>query len=194
VFGVEGLVDRVLWRLQTGMPGKLQELRGRYGVLDGSLEDITTWLTHEPDDVAIDKPPMVIVVEQESDVTDGPLRLTADGGGGAAWMFRYRLTVFAYARGSTFDTTALNRRRYGLAVRELLLQMPGLGAPDPGTMVLDPGNIMEAYSEVARDGRTRQVLAATSIAVRYDCQEYLGPLLPGAGTAEAIPPVVAVAP
>lgn len=181
--GVEAVVDRVMWRLQDAIPGKLAELRTRYSVLDGSLEDITNWLTHEPDDIAIDRPPMIVVVEQDSDTVDGPVRVSADGGSGTTFKWRYQLVVFAWARGETFDATSQVRRRYGLAVRECLLQMPGLGATDPGTIVLDPSSIQESFSAVARDGQTREIIAATSLALTYYCEETLGPRIPATGVA-----------
>jgi hypothetical protein len=186
VEGVEELVNRVVWRLQTALPPKLSELRTRYGIQDRSLEDITSWLTHEPDDIAVDRPPMIVVVEQDSDALDGPVRLTDDGRGGSTFRWRYQLLVIVWARGDTFDSTALARRRYGLAAREVLLQMPGLGVDDPGTIVIDPNTVVESYSEVARDGQTREIIAATSIAVTYITQEYLGPRLPALGVSTTI--------
>lgn len=186
--GVEGVVGAVLTRLQDGMPGKLADLRDRYGVADNSLEDITRWLDHEPDDIAIDKPPMVVVTELTSDTVDGPMRVTGDGGGGSVYVLRYRVTVFAWARGRTYDTTTRNRRRYALAVRELLLQAPGLGpTQDPGAIRLRPESLVETYSEVARDGQTREIIAGTALAVAYDSEEYLEALLPPLGVMESVP-------
>ena len=190
--GVESVVTAVLGRLQTAMPGKLAELRTRYAVTDGSLEEITTFMTHEPDDVGVDRPPMCVITEQESDTVDGPLKLTGDGHGGSTFKWRYRLGVFAWARGSTFEQTATARQRYGLAVREILLQQPGLGHPDPGSCVLDPASIVETYSSIARDGTSREVIAATALVLAYETQELLGPLLPPTGIVQVTVPAVGV--
>lgn len=176
--GVEGVVDAVLARLQTAMPGKLAEIRTRYGIVDGSLEDITRWLDHEPDDIAVDNPPLVVVTEQGTDAVDGPVRSGNDGKGGATYLYRYQLAVFSWARGRTYATTTLARRRYALAVREVLLQQPGLGPDgDPGAIRLRPDSIVETYSEVARDGQTREIVAGSSLTVLYDSEEFLAPRL-----------------
>lgn len=192
--GIEGVTTKVLARLQEAMPAKLAELRIRYGVDDGSLEDITTWLTHEPDDIGVDTPPMVVVTEQESDIVSGPERIRDDGAGGATYRFRYRIGVFAWARGDTFDSTARARARYGLAVREILLQKIGLGDPDPGTCVLDPAWIVETYSSIGRDGISREVIAATALVLKYETQEWLAPRTAPLGVAGSIPPDVGIGP
>jgi len=187
VDGVEGVVAKLNARLQAAMPGKLAELRVRYGVVDGSLEDITRYLTHEPDDVGIDKPPMIVIMEQESDIMEGPARQAMDGAGGSVYRWRYTLGIFAWARGEDYDSTATARKRYGLAVREILLERPGLGDPDPGTCVLDPKWIRETYSSLARDGVSREVIAGTGLTVKYETQEALPSPLPSLGTVVTAP-------
>lgn len=173
--GPEGAVTAIVGVLRTGLPGKLAEFRTRYGVTDGSLEDVTRFLTHEPVDIAVDRPPMVVVAEQESDTVDGPLKIATDGSGGAVYLYRYRVAVYAWARGTSFDTTTLARQRYGLAVREVLLGKPGLGNPDPGTLVLDPATIIETYSGAVVSEGSREVIAATALVCEYLAQEYLAP-------------------
>lgn len=187
---MEQVVNRLLWRVQTSLPVKLAELRTRYGVVDNSLPDIAHWLTYEPDDIAVDRPPMIVIVEQESDTLNGPVRMSSDFVAGSTFEWRYHLVVFAWAVGDTFEATATARRRYGLAVRECLLQMPGLGDPDPGSMTIDPLQMTETYSAVARDGQSREIIAATGISVQYRTQEYLGPRLAPLGDVGSVVPTV----
>lgn len=93
MIGPEGLVTAVDGLLRARLPGKLAEFRGLYGVGERDLEDVQRFLTHEPDDIAIDRPPMIVTVEQESDITDGPMLLGSDGGGGATYEFHYWVSV-----------------------------------------------------------------------------------------------------
>jgi hypothetical protein len=192
VDGVEGVMSWVELLLRGRVPAKLAELRTRYDIVDGSLEDITRYLTHEPDDVAIDQPPLVVIAEQQSDSITGPVRAINDGAGGATYRWRYSLLIMVWARGTTFAQTSQVRRRYGLAVREVLLQTPGINAADPDECVLIPELMAETYSDVSRDGAARQVIAATAITVVYEAQEHLGALLPPLGVAAVPPAVIAV--
>lgn len=176
--GPEGAVTRVCANLRAELPRKLAELRTRYGVVDGSLPDIDRYLTHEPLDISIDRPPMIVVVEQESDTLDGPVKLTTDGGGGSLYEFRYRIVVYAWSTGTDAAVTTTARQRYGLAVREVMLQRLGLGVPDPGTLVLDPVTIGESYSGVETT-TAREIIAATAITCEYRAQEFLEPYRPG---------------
>lgn len=179
MFGPEGVVAAIVGCLRRDLPGKLAEMRVRYGVADDSLADIDRYLVTEPENVAVDRPPMIVVAEQGSDTLDGPRRVATDGSGGSIYEWRYRITIFAWATGQTFESTARTRQRYGLAVREVLLSRPGLGDPDVGTCVLDPLRIEETYSDVARDGQSREVLAATAVLVEYRTQESLSARVPG---------------
>jgi hypothetical protein len=177
--GPEGCVTRIEALLRERLPAKLAELRVRYGVVDNSLEDVTRFLTTEPPDIAIDRPPMIVIVEQESDSLQGPVKAMTDGYGGSLYAFRYRVGIFAWARGTTYATTARARQRYGLAVREVLLQTPGIGDPEPGHLVIDPLTIVETYSGVATSQASREIIAATALVVEYISQEHLLPKLPG---------------
>jgi len=178
MLGPEAVVEAIVLMLQRDLPRKLVKFRNRYGIVDGSLPDIDRFLRTEPQDVAIDKPPLIVVVEQESDSLEGPRRNTDDGKGGTTWKYRYTLTVIIYASGVSYEDTALRRKRYGLAVRECLLQRPGLGDPDPGEIVLVPEEIRETYSSVARDGDSAMIIAATAILIQYETQEWLQAYLP----------------
>lgn len=190
--GPELVVTQVLGVLRTHLPGKLEDFRVRYSIVDGSLDDIRLFLAQEPMDIAVDKPPMIVVTEQESDTVAGPVRLSADGGGGATYRFRYMLLVTVWASGRTFASTATARQRYGLAVREVLLQHLGIGPDDPGTIVLDPTVIAETYSAVGQDAQTSEIIAATATLLAYETQEYLGPVV--APVVQTAPPATTVTP
>lgn len=183
MIGVEGVAGAVEQLLRANLNPKLAELRERYGVYDPSLEDIERYLTQEPENLAVDKPPMIVIAEQQTDTLQGPVRIAGDGSGGSVYRYRYTMAIFAWARGTTFATTNTARRRYGLAVREVLLQRPGIGPEDPGEIVIDPASIEETYSQIDRDERTREIIGATAISVDYMTQEYLSPALPPVGVA-----------
>lgn len=177
MLGAEGVITAVLGYLQAAMPAKLAELRTRYGATELQLPEIPRWIDYEPDDLAVDKPPVVAVLEQQSDTLAGPTRNLDDGSGGSTYRYRYAVTVIVYVRGRNRAETAALRRRYGLGLRELLLQRPGLGDPDPGWVVLVPETIVEAYSPL--DTAQQEVFGATGIDLHYETQEWLAPLRPG---------------
>lgn len=194
MFGPEGVILAVSSCLKQNMPGKLAEFRTRYNVLDGSLPDVVRYLTTEPPDIALDRPPMIVVVEQDSDNINGAVKRSADGAGGSVYEFRYTLGIFVWARGNTFETTGLARQRYGLAVREVLLQTRGVGGGgDPGSIVIDPLTMTETYSGVAAGGPSREIIAGTAITVQYRAQEWLGPVLLGVPVTGVVP-VIGVEP
>lgn len=163
--GLEGAELLVSDYLQTNMPAKLAELRIRHGLDPAEaatiLPDVAKW-TEGPRPsrvLAIDDYPFVTTIGQDT-VAAGELERGADRGDNVTadlYRFRYRIRVFAWVRGETWEGTHLRRHRLVLAIRELLLEAIGL---DVDYAAVDPQTIRESYSDVVPDEDLRTLAAA----------------------------------
>lgn len=159
--GLEGAEDLVQTFLEARMPAKLVQLRARLGLAEGVLPDVAKWETGPipRETLAIDDYPFVTVIGQEQTAA-GELERGADQGDGTTadtYRMRYRLRVFLWARGDTFQLTGDRRNRLTLAATELLLENIALGVD---YAAVDPLSLRASYSDVVPDDELRTIAAA----------------------------------
>lgn len=152
----------LLDHLRDHLPGKLAELRIRYGVDDDPLSavevdsvtpflpDVREWLTGDPRAVAVGDYPAVAVSGLDSAIR--PVELDE-------YRVTYRLRAFGYVRGQAYDLVHAQRNRLMLGIRELTLATPGLLALG-GRASLVRERMTESYSDVVPDGAGRSLAAA----------------------------------
>lgn len=194
MLGPEGVVELVAARLNAALPGKLGEFRTRYGTpVDPptnppSVTPLPDWylmqangdpprvFPSEPNDmpVAAASFPLLFITELRTDqVTSQRTDVF-----GRWFTVPYPLMLSLYARGTSFDETRTLLRRFVLAVREVLLQLPMLTAADAEQSVtLDVGSWNEQYgSPTPADGGG--IVMGCSFTGVWVAQEYSGPAAP----------------
>lgn len=147
--GPDDAARLVAGRLERRVPLKLIELEGRLGLPPATIDRPRLYAAEERPQIELDLWPAIIVVPREAD-----LILTDRVSGSETYDVNYRLRVYAFARGETFEETSTARHRLALAVREVILERPSLG--DAGARV-DVSGYRESYSDVDiedRDGRS----------------------------------------
>lgn len=156
--GVEDAARLVADRLADRLPGKVDEMRARYGATVDVLPDVVTVDAFDRQRLPVEAWPAVLVVGQE---TRGmaPARVT---GAGETFEVRYALRVYVWARAGDEAATDTARKRYALAVRELLIggrviDVDGDGRPAGWA---DPLSLVESYSDLAVDDSGATVAGA----------------------------------
>lgn len=175
--GPEELAEDLRTFLAAGMPGALATLRARLAVADELLPDPALVTAQERDLLDLNQWPALFVVVR--DMTglrrvDGP-NYAVDAGppaevtdaGSLTFRVRYPVRLFVFTRAHGYDVVDLQRKRYVLALRELLL------AAQQATG-LDVTTYTESYSDVETAGpRDRRSLAAAYIEAIFDVDEVL---------------------
>ncbi|WP_053207946.1 hypothetical protein [Jiangella muralis] len=173
--GIEGASELVAAAVRDRMPGKLTELRARYRVGPDKLPDLAHVLAHDQVQLPIEFWPCVLVVGQDTRAIT-PARVT---GTTESYACTYALRLFVWARGTHAAETDTARKRYTLAVRELLLTRRVLGP----LAAVAPTSITESYSEVAVDD-SAATIAGAYVTVDVTVEETIDH--GGVGTVESI--------
>lgn len=142
--GLEEAAGVVAGVLAARLPAQLAALETRLGLPAGSVERPQLVAPHDLGRIPLEDWPAVLVVGQ---TTEDLRRLDVDVEG-TIYLVRYRLRVYALARGDEEAATDLARKRLTLAVREVLLGYQALR--DAGGTV-DERSLRESYSDVERD-------------------------------------------
>lgn len=175
MIGPEGASEVVAELVTDRFTAKLDELIVRLD-LDagaeagrGDLPYVNLTVITEPRPLGtftVNEYPIVLVVAQNADRLEEVDRVA----GGIVYLVRYPVRLFLFARGGSFDETDLRRKRYVLALREVLLQAQEL-------LGLDPTSLRESYSDVgpSADKEVRTV-AGAFIEATVTIEETLAPL------------------
>lgn len=188
--GPEGAAEVIRARLAGGLPAMVAELNDRLGLagtaaelappgalIDGTPRGLIA--AQERPELPLDLWPAFLVVAQSMtaqrriDVVDE----------GIVYRRRYPVRVFIWARGEAaidvgaavdtsdrgFVDTDLRRKRYTLAVVELLLGLQHLG---DGTY-LDEVSLRESYSDVMLDEDLAATIAASWVQIDVELDELL---------------------
>lgn len=168
MIGVEGAVQLVAERIADALPGKIEELRDRLGVDAATLPDPQLIVAQETPELRMEQYPAVMIVAQE---TRSIGRAEINDDGYESFFIRYAVRAYVWARGQQASDTDLVRKRYTLAVRELLLAR-NLLAP---AAAADPTTMVESYSEIGVDEDQRATIAAAFIGFDLVTEETLQP-------------------
>lgn len=168
MIGMEGAVGLTVARLADRVPAKVAELVDRYGIGVADLPAPKLYAPSERSRLEPKETPAVLVVGQdETYAGDGPTPVDAAGAelwpGAIIHRFTYRIRVFVFARGTTFDETSTRRHRLALAVREVVLADLWLEDPageDLPSAQVNPASLRGSYSDVGDEGSRRSIAAA----------------------------------
>lgn len=167
MIGPEGAAQALTEQLEAQLPAKLAELRTRLTVEEADLPDPGLVEPHDRIRRPIEAYPAVLVlVTGLGSLTpvDRPDSLPE------VWVARYPFRIYLWLRGEYEDATDLLRKRYVLAVREVLLARrvlatavqgdSGIRIPAGDTPAIDPIALREDYSPIALDENGATVAAA----------------------------------
>lgn len=160
MIGPEGAAQAVAERLAAALPGRLAELRTRYTVTAAELPDPALVEPHDRIRRPLEDWPAVLVLVQQLarfTPTDRP------SAGGETWVARYPFRVYLWLRAEDDVDVDLLRKRYVLAVREVLLARRSLmdtAGPAGDVPNVDPLALTEDYGPVALDENGNTIAAA----------------------------------
>lgn len=178
--GPEDAIAVVMARLEA-MPAKLAALAIRLGVDPATLP--APALILDVDQPEIDSWPALTCVEREIPRVD-ELDRGVDDGVAQEWRVAYGLRVYGWVRGQEFADTATLRRRYVLALLELLLESPSLG--DAVGARFAPSSLRFNFTDVGVDATSARSIAALYVDLEVTLDEVLAfPAIAQAATATA---------
>lgn len=170
MLGPEGVAALLVSRFTQALPGKIVQLRERYGITARDLPD-TLVLAAEPEDTKLElaRFPVVFLVERDTPRVGQPNKVQ----GGWEYRISYNLSVAYFVRDASVAATTAQRRRLGLAVREVLLERPYLQAADEREgITFDTGNWLERFTAAAAAGGGG-VIGGGELAGQWAAAEYL---------------------
>lgn len=116
MIGPEGAVSLLVSYLQANMPSKIAELRTRYGADFVDLPDIAFWGDSLRERLELAQYPAIEVQYQSA----GNPKYQGTQGTQIIWQFPYNLRVYLTARGNGFEQVEQRRKRYYVAIQELV--------------------------------------------------------------------------
>lgn len=184
--GPEGAATLVRDRLAERIPARLRLLETRLGLDAGALPDPARVLAAETGPLALEDWPSVYVLPQR---TTALTLVDVHDGAAEAYRVTYALRLVGWLRGDGYAATDTLRKRYALALREVLLERKGLrgldefgagsfgsgefgGDDDPIETVVRPETIREGYSEVFTD-EAKRTIAGVVLDFELDVTETL---------------------
>jgi hypothetical protein len=171
MLGPEGITRGVFLRAEADLPGRLAELRTRYGASVTDLPDLARIYPSEVQTLSIERFPALAVVVTS---TTGQLgnRQTDVDATGEEYSYRYTVQLYSYAVADDEAATSLAILRYTLAVREAFLADKILPVDNPHAAAIDPKTLIESYSEL--DKRDSKFIAASMVQFEVVSHEWLG--------------------
>lgn len=146
MIGLEGATALLTTRLRAAVPVKLRQLEQRLGLTDHELADPTVVAGFTLDRLPLEAWPALEVIGR---TVDSPLaRVDVDDAGMPIYAVRYGFRVFSWSRGDDYEPTDTARKRYGLAILEVLA---GQLVLDPDTGYVDHLSLAQAYSDISVD-------------------------------------------
>lgn len=191
ILGPEAAAASLAARLADQLPTKLDELATRYEAEPATLPHPAVVAAHDRLRLPVEDWPAVLVLVQElSRIT--PVDRPQDGG--ETWVGRYPFRVYLWLRGDDDAGVDLLRKRYVLAVREVLMarrslidptsDAAGTATPAGDVPVIDALALREDYGPVALSDAGATVAPAWVGADVLIAEEV--PRLPDLGTANTI--------
>lgn len=175
VRGIEAASEALAQRVGDRINGKVDELRTR--LTDPDLPDVNSVVSFDGNRIAMEEWPAVMVVPQKT------VRMVFQNTDGVdeTYNVRYQLQVFVWVRGDDEPSTAINRYRLTLALRETLIESRIFGDYE-----LDITTFVESFSDVMQDEDTKATIAGAYIQLELTADETLtrGTKLGTADTAE----------
>lgn len=160
MLGPEGVTRAVYLNATTNLPGKVAELRTRYGAPE--LADFAEVYPDEINALSIEKfPALAVVIPSTVSSRTTQARQTDIGDAYEEYSYRYNVQLYSYAAGATTAATSKAIKRYTLAVRETFLANKILPTPETDDAQVDPGTVVESYSEL--DKRDNKFIAASVV-------------------------------
>lgn len=171
MLGPEGITRGAYLHAETYLPGRIADLRARYGATVDDLPDLARIYPSEVQTLSIEKFPALAVVVTS---TTGQLgnRQTDVGASGEEYSYRYNVQLYSYAVADSEEATSLAILRYTLAVREAFLADKKLPVDEPNFATVDPKTLIESYSEL--DRRDSKFIAASMVQFEIVTHEWLG--------------------
>lgn len=176
--GPEYAAQVLLDSVEARLPAKLAAIRARLDLADpipdgdpGPLPDPVTFAARDEGALGWEKFPAILVIAQ----TAAGMERLDEVDGVQVYRVRYPVRVFSWLTGVDYTESDLRRKRYALAVRELLLAQSVL-ADDAN---LDPTGLRESYSDIAEladeTATASQIVAALYTEVAVEVKELLEP-------------------
>jgi len=161
MLGVEGVTRALFTHASAALPGRVAELRARYGASVGVLPDFAKIYPDEINTLSIEKfPALAITIPATTGKIDN--RQTDIDATFEEYSYRYTVQLFAYAVADNSAATSKAIKRYTLAVREAFLANKILPVDDTGdTAQVDPQTLVESYSEL--DKKDSKFIAASFV-------------------------------
>ena len=162
MLGPEGVTRAVYTNATEQLPARVAELRARYGASVAELPDFVKVYPDEINALSIERfPALAVVIPATVSTRSNSARQTDIDAAYEEYSYRYNVQLYAYAMDSTTAATSRAIKRYTLAVREAFLASKVLPTPDTDRAEVDPGTIVESYSEL--DKRDNKFIAASVV-------------------------------
>lgn len=160
MLGPEGVTRAVYLNATQNLPGKVAELRTRYNAPE--LVDFAEVYPDEINALSIEKfPALAVVIPSTISSRTTQARQTDIGDAYEEYSYRYNVQLYSYAAGATTAGTSKAIKRYTLAVREAFLANKILPTPETDDAQVDPGTVVESYSEL--DKKDNKFIAASVV-------------------------------
>jgi hypothetical protein len=165
MLGPEDTAERVTAWLAPRLPDRLDAIAVRRGDAPGTIGAPARVLSHDRTTLALEDYPAVLVMPQLMRSAT-PLESTDAG---MLYLCTYDVRVEWWVRGATDEAVDTLRRRYALAIRELLLERQSLtvrGDATAGAFAVVPTTVRESYSDVLTDDVSTLASGALNVDVR----------------------------
>lgn len=159
VLGAEGVSTAIVTKLREHAPAKITQLRARYGADTATLPMPASLHSTAKDTLSIEEYPAIVCTTVDTTGRIGNRQLSSDGEFDV-YQYKYRMRVFVFVTGADTEDTDLLRKRFVLAVREILLTNLILVDGAGQYALMDPNTIKESYSDVAKNDAEQLFAAA----------------------------------
>ena len=171
MLGAEGVSTAIVEKIRAHAPAKITQLRARYSADAATIPMPASLHSTSKDTLSIEEYPAIVCTTVDTTGRLGNRQLSSDGEFDV-FQYKYRMRMFVFVTGPGTEATDLLRKRYVLAVREILLT--NIIFVDAGGQYaeLDPNTIKESYSEVAEND-DKQLFAAAYLEFEITTAESL---------------------
>lgn len=171
MLGAEGVSSAIIQKIRDNAEGKIAQLRARYGAAADVLPMPAALYTTDQDVLSIENYPAIICTTVDTTGRIGNRQLSSDGEVDV-YQYKYRMRVFVYVTGHDYTDTDLLRKRFVLALREILLTNLILVDEAGQYALMEPNSVKESYSDVASNAAS-QLLAGAYLELEVTTAESL---------------------
>lgn len=171
VLGAEGVSTAIVKKIRAHAPGKITQLRTRYKADKATLPMPASLYSTDKDVLSIEAYPTIICTTVDTTGRIGNRQLSSDGEVDE-YQYKYRMRIFVYVTGTDHADTDLLRKRFVLAVKEILLTNLILVDGDGQYALMEPNSIKESYSDVGAN-EAKQLLAGAYLEFEVTTSESL---------------------